>query len=197
MNRTFRRRLEQAVVERLRAGQPPDSLLTELKTRTDPATADALLEQSEKRFRQASAEPANPGLRVVGAAPYAWATVLVLQQVIVLTTLSSANAVGGSDGMRLWTLLVVLKTALLLGAAFVNLRWANGYTAAAFGLAILYAFPFGLILDTQLTGLPVAGLGTLVSTSAFLSYGAATIVGALYWRRRLERSPPSAAEAFD
>lgn len=199
-------RLEQLIVERLEAGQDRESLLWELKTRLDADRAEALMASATKRAGppvQAEKErPFTGPEKAILAGACLWAGMLVLQNFAVLaaakdaatSALNDGYPAGESIGLHLFA---VFKIVLLaISATFLFLTKLR-VRLLLFAIAILYAFPFGGILEgALLRGLPRADPATLLNLSALLSYGSAAGLAFLWWKLRKAPDPDEAAEPF-
>jgi hypothetical protein len=195
-DRSFDRKLEQLVLQRLRAGETPASLLTQLQARLDPDEADALLERAEARLTQSQKPDPQTTLsaRVLMGIVYLWALVLLFQNIGVILSVRDLGAAEGDLGpvMTRLVALASLRIGLLTAAVLVHVRWRTLYSAAFLGLIVLYAFPFGLYLDSWLvryrTPPPLAGL---ISVSSLCSYAAVGLIAVATAQRR-RASPPLA-----
>jgi hypothetical protein len=196
MDRSFKRKLEQLVLDRLRAGQPAEALLAELKTRMGDAEADTLLSRAEARFARRRTPPGTLATRILAGFAYLWTGVLVLQNVAILMTIGEIARSGLAPPSIM--LFPVLKIGLLLTLAVAFQFRRSAITAALYAGAILYAFPFGLFVDRL-----VASFGDppdpaiLTTVSALLSYVAALLVGLIYWLGRRDGPRVAGVEAFD
>ena len=203
-DRSFDRRLEQLVVQRLRDGQAPETLLAELKGRLDDTGAEAILSRAEARIRTLRAHEAEGrgslSMRVLTGVAYAWTVMLVIQNLTIiwtLPTLPGASLLDDGDAIVRRSIVFAALKIILLGAAFLAFkRWRTIYSTLCYVLAILYAFPIGVIVERLFgTGRPDTSL--LLSTSALLSYVAAGLVLAAYLQGRSRAPQRLAVEDFD
>jgi hypothetical protein len=196
-DRSFDRKLELLVAARLRDGQAPETLLAELRTRLGDAEAEALMSRAEAR---ASGPPNDQAARVLAWLAYGWTAVLVLQNVaIILNSAQSLDAASDFDRRTVFipfTAFAVGKIVLLGAGAVAFHRWRSLAAACFYAVAILFAFPLGVILQGKLLFADY-GIGVLFTVSAIASYAAALFVAVAYQRTRAVARPPIAVEAFD
>lgn len=187
---SFDRRLEDALVTRLQAGQPPEDLLEELRTRLDDAAAQALLASAQARARPPAA-PTSPILRILAGLPYVWMVLLVVQQlyvaIAVVQSRQGMSALGGYTAMldAIMIGLALLRVFLLCAGAFAYKRWRSAGTTAFFAATVLYAFPLGVVIDQFVMPYPVRpDPAIIMSMSAVCSYAAVFLIALNYLQGR-------------
>jgi len=109
-----------------------------------------------------------------------WSAVLAIQNGAVIAAAREGIAISpveDANSRFLWTMLIwsLIRLTVLVLAALTFARRKNGFTSALYCLAILFCFPFGLLLQQAIGRLP-AMPGLLLSTSAILSYLAASLL---------------------
>lgn len=131
--------------------------------------------------------PVLIGLRIL---VYGWAALLVLQNFGILRACAAAVGDGlGSDPLseelKVRAILAAAKLVLVGLGAVVHARLTNSATSVILAGAILYAYPFGRLVDPLVYGAAPASAMVLLSGYAVLSYATAAALACL-WRATRE-----------
>lgn len=196
----FDRRMEDALVTRLRSGEAPEALLHGLMSRLAEDDAVELLSRAKAR---AEALPplrtTSMTLRVLIGVAYAWSVFLVLQSLqTVVAVPSLMRDLGSDDSWARFTTTVLmgsalLKVGLICAGIFAYKRWRSAATTAVYAGAVLYAFPVSRIVEGWMVGqLLRPDPSTLTSLDALCSYGAVFMIVLNYLHAR--PAPQVAAE---
>lgn len=199
----FNRKLARVVAARLERGQDRASLLAELESRLGRDEAAALIDRVETAATQTDPrQPAGRLATVLRVATCAWAALLVLQNLGVMSSALSILGAGSplGDQSALATSLAVggvVKIGLLAVTATLFLAGRSRARFLTFAAAILYAYPAGLFVEAALTPNRLAPEPRMLWTGgAILSYAAAAALIVL-WRKAGERPDPTPiAEQF-
>lgn len=199
-DRSFDRKLENALVARLQAGHDPADLLAELRTRLAESEAQSFLARAEDR----AADLRRPRRDMSSWIPVwiacAWAAILILQNISIIAAGLRLSPTIGAEAPFVLRLIVLptLKIGLLLATAFAVLIRRSIVTSILFAAAILYVFPLGLFLDTFLIlTVDAPDPEMLTSISSLLSYAAAILVVVGYALSRRDARARGGIDTFD
>jgi hypothetical protein len=202
MEESFERKLKQVVRKRLGEGEDPGTVLAELKSRLDPARAEAILADAKQGL--ATANPRRPGSsgdRILLLGALGWAVALLLQNVSVIAAAREGMGEGEvwaypPSELAIYVWFAMLKIGLLLAAAGGVLFARTNLRFLVFALALLYAFPLGRLIEGMLMGRPLGqGAAALLYVSALFSYASAAVLIVL-WRRSRDPGGPPAESHF-
>jgi hypothetical protein len=193
--RGFSAALEARVVERLRAGQDPAELQTELHSRLSRDAAEALVARALEQvgpergtvFRPATASSPPRRDRVDTAlAVFAclWAAVVIVQNVMIVQTVVGSGFGWVYPAFRRGLVTALFNLSILGAGGAWWLARPNRAASFAFAAAVLFAFPFGRVLIDTVAEQRVTHLETMASLSALLSYAAAAAIGVRQHRRQ-------------
>jgi hypothetical protein len=183
LGEAYDRKLERVIAKRMKAGEAPENLTAQLRTRLDPARAQVIVANAAWRL----AAPRNNG-RAPAILVHAWACVLALQNLGILVGAREALTAGSTAfvdrNMAVIALPAVAQVVLLLTGLIARVWTRNRYLTALYAALILYACPiqgyiFGLL--TRLPSQPGVSPLQLIQFNAAISYASVAALAAL-WR---------------
>jgi hypothetical protein len=109
--------------------------------------------------------------RLLLAFALVWTMVLLLQNISILAVLTNTPRGWEVPAIRVFYLFAAFKAVLLVTTAFAALAQRNRLRLAIFGATVVFAYPFGLLLQQLI--LPPVQPEVLIYLSALASYAAA------------------------